>query len=243
MIFLGLPTVYAQDLSGRITYNVSLNLTVELASERNEKIGRKISQRSIDRINNAKDILAFLEFDKQHAIHKLDSKLKNDGIRSMNITRTVAGNKKKYYTNNSLVQKNSEIECSVFEKCFLIKQPKPVWEISQETKIIGGYLCYRAVYQNPLSNGKKPIAWFAPKIPARYGPKIYTGLPGLILELEDSSVTFTAIKIEINPKEKIIITKPEGETISKANYEKLLRKTFPSFYKNFEKYKSSGKSH
>ena len=241
IIFIN-TVISSQNISGKVTYNVSLNLTVEQVTKRNKAIGRKVSQSSIDRINNASDILAFLEFNNSTAIQTLESKLKNDGKRKINATSSGAGNKNIYYTQNGIYQKNSILKCRTLGKCFLVEQPKPIWKITQTSKIIGGYLCYRAEYQNPIYKYKKPVAWFAPKIPARYGPKIFTGLPGLILELEDNIVTFTAIKIELNPKEKIVIEKPEAKAISKENYEKLLRKQFPDFYKDWEKYKKLKKS-
>ncbi len=240
--FLTLTNIKAQELTGRVTYNVSLNLTIEEATKRNNAIGRKISQRSIDRINNARDVLAFLEFNNQHSIQKLETKLNNEGKNIRNKTKSGAGNKKIYYTNNSFLQKNSVVDCETLGECFLIEQPKPVWKITQISKIIGGYLCFKAVYQNKLYKEKKPIAWFTPKVPARYGPKFFSGLPGLILELEDNTVTFTAVKIELNPKEEVKIKKPKGIAITKENYEKLLRKKFPDFYKKWEKYKKSKKS-
>lgn len=232
LFFLVLTNIKAQELSGRVTYNVSLNLTIEQVDKRNKERNVKTSQSTRDRINSARDILAYLEFNDFHSIQKLESKLKNDANRMRNITKSGAGNERIYYTNNSFLHKNSIVECVILGECYLVEQPKSIWKITQESKIIGGYLCYKAEYQNPLYKYKRPIAWFAPKIPASYGPKIFTGLPGLILELEDNTVTFTAIKIEINPKEKIIIVKPEGKIISEENYNVLLKKAFPDFYKS-----------
>ena len=242
LLFIISTNIKAQELSGRVTYNVSLNLTIEQVNKRNKERKVKTSQRTKDRINNARDIVAYLEFNEFNSIQKLESKIKNDGQRIKNITVSGAGNTRVYYTENSLIQKNSVVECKTLGECFLIEQPKAVWEITRKTKIIGGYLCYSAIYQNPLYKEKKPIAWFAPKIPVSYGPKVFTGLPGIILELEDNTVTFTAIKIELNPKEKISVKKPLGKPITKENYEKLLRKSFPDFYKKWEKYKKAKKS-
>lgn len=242
VLFLIILDVIGQDLSGKITYNVSLNLTIEQITERNKAIGRKVSQSSIDMINNARDILAYLEFNNIHSIQKTESKLKTENIRKINKTRAGAGYDKVFYTSNSLTQKNNILECKVLGECFLIEQPKAKWKITQISKLIGGYLCYKAIYETPLYQSKKPVAWFTPQIPARYGPKIFSGLPGLILELEDNTVTFTAIKIELNPKEKIKIKKPKGIAITKEKYDALLRKKFPEFYKKWEAYKKEKKS-
>lgn len=232
LLFCFSLTLFAQNISGKITYNVSYNLTIELATKRNEAIGRKISQRSIDKINNARNILAFLEFNEQYSIQNLDAKLINDGYKGVNNTRFGAGNKNIYFTDNTSIRKNYIINCRTLGECFLIEQSKPIWEVTQETKIIGSYLCYKAIYKNPLYQEKKPVAWFTTKIPARYSPKFFSGLPGLILELEDNTVTFTAIKIEINPKEKIKIKKPKGIQIKQKKYDALLRKNSLNFTEN-----------
>ncbi len=242
LIFMFTINIGAQELSGRITYNVSLNLTVKEVTERYKKQKIKIPKWQIDRINNARDLLAFLEFNSTNSIQKLEKKLKNEGALGINKTRKGAGNEKIYFTNNSFIQKNSIVECKALGKCFLVEQPKPVWKITQESKIIGGYLCYRATYENKLYEAKKPVAWFAPELAFGYGPKFFTGLPGLILELEDNIVTYKAIKIELNPKEKIIVKKPEGEEITKEKYDILIRKAHPAFYKRLEKYRNSKKS-
>ena len=237
IFFLVTDSLLAQELSGRITYNVSLNLTLEQVKQRNEEKNKVTSQSFIDKINNARDILVFLEFNEQESIYKPNPKLENDGIRGSNLTQKGAGKDNLFYTQNGFIKKNSIVECRILGKCFLIEQPKPIWKISQESKIIGGYLCYKAEYQNPLYKYKKPIAWFTPKIPVSYGPKFFTSLPGLILELEDNTVTFTAIKIELNPKEKIIIEKPKGEEITKEKYDNAAKKAHPTFYKKLEEYR------
>ena len=49
-------------------------------------------------------------------------------------------------------------------------------------------------------------AWFCPDIPVGYGPMQYFGLPGLIIELHFSKMTFIVEKINLKNKyyEKII---------------------------------------
>lgn len=64
------------------------------------------------------------------------------------------------------------------------------------------------------------VAWFAPSLPYSYGPKYFTGLPGLILELTDRKVTFLASSIIILKDEELPIDFPKGKTISQEDYTK-----------------------
>lgn len=58
------------------------------------------------------------------------------------------------------------------------------WEISQETQMINGYLCYKALGTVNDSTGFEDnfyTAWFTPAIPIEFGPPHYYNLPGLVL--------------------------------------------------------------
>lgn len=62
------------------------------------------------------------------------------------------------------------------------KWEKPEWELTDETKIVLGYECIKAVTD---FRGRRWIAWFTPDIPVQEGPWKLCGLPGLILEAYD----------------------------------------------------------
>lgn len=74
------------------------------------------------------------------------------------------------------------------------------WELTNETKTIIGYTCYKAVghlKEKDLGNYRQfPVtAWYAPDLSYQGGPTQYVNLPGLILEFETqiSSVKATSI--------------------------------------------------
>lgn len=103
------------------------------------------------------------------------------------------------------------------------------WEISNETKLIDKYLCYKAEYKKSIigRDGKEKTilitAWFAPSINFSFGPKEYSGLPGLILELKEKYTTYLAKKISIQ-NENIIFDFPKGKSISEKEYDSKLKK-------------------
>lgn len=64
---------------------------------------------------------------------------------------------------------------------------KPEWEISDESKEIIGYQCFKATTDY---RGRRWTAWFTPEIPVQDGPWKLCGLPGLILEASDNHREF-----------------------------------------------------
>ena len=67
-------------------------------------------------------------------------------------------------------------------------------------------------------------AWFAPEIPAPFGPDNYGGLPGLILMLsiDDGSKLYEATSITLDTE--IEITVPEkGRPVTQEEFEKIVQ--------------------
>lgn len=80
---------------------------------------------------------------------------------------------------------------------------KDNWQLDNETKMIDGFLCYKASNVNKIDNGvgvfSHPVtAWYCPKLPYSYGPNGYSNLPGLILELQVRNVVYGVKKIDLN---------------------------------------------
>ncbi|MGY3793634.1 GLPGLI family protein [Aquimarina sp. 433] len=101
------------------------------------------------------------------------------------------------------------------------------WELTEETKKIDQYRCYKAILKN---SDKKVEAWYTNKIKASYGPKGYYGLPGLILELKEGEKKVSFDKVSLFPSEPIIINPPtEGEKITREELEGLAQKLFDQY--------------
>lgn len=62
------------------------------------------------------------------------------------------------------------------------------WQLSSDEKQIGKYKCKKATC---TYRGRNYIAWYSPDIVLSDGPYVFTGLPGLILELYDDKKHYT----------------------------------------------------
>lgn len=75
------------------------------------------------------------------------------------------------------------------------------WIICDSTKTINGYNSYKATCHY---HGRDWIAWFTPDIPINDGPWTLCGLPGLILEANDTNNLYSFRFVELNTNNNII---------------------------------------
>lgn len=101
----------------------------------------------------------------------------------------------------------------------------PKWKIMNQIKEVSGYLCMMAQTEDPIKN-QKITAWFAEGLKVPAGPEMYSGLPGMILELDvnDGDLVITAIKVELKPVvDKMILPKKQrGRRINAAEYDRII---------------------
>ena len=62
--------------------------------------------------------------------------------------------------------------------------PTQQWTETGRTKEIHGLTCKEAICS---FRGRDYVAYYSPDIPLRYGPDVFGGLPGLIMELQDGN--------------------------------------------------------
>lgn len=97
-----------------------------------------------------------------------------------------------------------------FRVMLIIESPKE-WFVSDESKEIDGYRCYKAlanyVVVNPAGTFTFPVvAWFTPEIPVSAGPLYFNGLPGLIMQLSYRYVTYEVKRINFNSNQTMDLT-------------------------------------
>jgi GLPGLI family protein len=208
---------FSQKISGKVTYIVSME---SYTKEKIDSIAKNFETKNMkmdkwlrDIFENTPDVKAFLEFNNTEALYFVEDKMQNDGKATYNVNRTSAGGDDKYYKNT----KTGEYfkENSTFGELLLIEIDEKKWKITQESKKIGNYLCYKAIDIASTNRKMKPVVWFTPEIPVSFGPLKYNGLPGLVILVEMSKRTISVLEIILNPKDEIIIKKPtKGKKIT-----------------------------
>lgn len=88
------------------------------------------------------------------------------------------------------------------EKKMIKTKFKTNWILTNETKKINGYTCYKAtctleqLHGNDFVEGQNLTAWYTKEIAVLSGPKCFSNLPGFIVQLSTSTLTYTLSKTE-----------------------------------------------
>ena len=221
-------SVDSQELYGSIAYVVSKDLSVSKDQIKRMGADPAMQQMMIKNLANEQDFNLLLKFTPIVSESSVLEDL-NQGSKLQRVS-TIAGYGKVVYNKHqkdTLLLYDAKRYANV-----LALFPVFEWELINESKLIGDKVCYKAIATQTVENNmgikKVPItAWYTKEIPLRIGPYIYTGLPGVVLEVNRMSSTIKAVKINIShnkmnhnikvPK-KNIIKKAELDSIAKRNF-------------------------
>ena len=240
-------TMFAQDFSGRATYKTHRKSSFELDSttmatnpgikNQLEAQMRKMFQKTY-----------ILDFTKSESMFKQKQELDGPKVPKSNgaiiMMGGMAGGRDVLYKN--IKEKRMANKTDLMGKIFLIKDNLVSydWELTGETKNIGNYTCYKAVFEKEEESveikmidgevkeekGMKKrtiVAWYTPDVSISNGPKNFGGLPGLILEVNDGNETIMCSEIVLNPSETIDIKEPtKGKIVTRKKFAEIsLEKT------------------
>lgn len=193
-----------------------------------------------------------LTFNREESNYKMEEELEapsnNSGSMGVKVM-TIGGNSDLTYYKNTKSKQFSR-EQDLFGKLFLVKDELETynWEFKEETKIIGNYLCFKAIAKKEVENlsmsfsseddeseNNEPekvketkiiTAWYTTDIPINNGPDDFWGLPGLILELHDGDdMSYLCTKLVLNSKDKTEIKEPtNGKVVTNEEYRELMEK-------------------
>ena len=156
-------------------------------------------------------------------------------------------------TYTDLAKQTQYEERAFFEKEFLIidslKQYK--WKLSEETKTIAKQLCKKATTMisapqirmrvsmggggnNTDTTANTPrapketelVVWYAENIPVSFGPDNYSGLPGVIMEIDqDNGATVTtAVEVSTKYPKKELVAPTKGDKMNRAQFQENMQK-------------------
>ena len=212
--------LFSQTNNGVVKYECSL-ITNELEAflKKNDSIKEKYVyiQKFVDETD---PILFTLKFNENESIFSIDEELEADN--KLNISRIIFKNSV-YYINKK--EALSLRKVSTYGDDFLVDNSKRNWELSNTSKKIGKYLCYKATIKNHEEKNGYIEAWYAPKLNNSITPLGFNGLPGGIIELTKKSGNFIyKFKVtDISYKKKSLkIKKPtKGKKVTQEEFDKI----------------------
>ncbi len=218
LLFLTINS-YAQIQSGKIEYKLVIGCDEKLS---NDAILKPYLEKAQE---GAKQISFFLSFNKEASFFKMNDFVKDENTEFAKAF-SVATNS--YYTLADSEKKIKQVD-NHFGQFIVNYNEKTEWELENETKYIGEHLCYKATSEQIVINSKgtfkHPItAWYCPNIPFSFGPKGYTALPGLILELQERNLIYGAFKIDLKKENDIIAEPKKGKVLTEEEYNKIISK-------------------
>lgn len=126
------------------------------------------------------------------------------------------------------------IQRDVFEQTYLLKDSMQnyQWKITNETRIIAGFECRKAVTK--ICDSVYIVAFYTDEIAVSSGPESFGGLPGMILGLAVPrlQITWFATKVELKePSEATLNPKQKGKNTTWQAYTKDLNKAMKDWGK------------
>lgn len=223
----------AQIDNGVITYKKYY--ARKIFTDKNNPNYERFSEIEKKEIEALKEIEFILNFTPQESSFQYVKTLKTENDKIFKLALS-SDRRSIYYANafeNIYITKRE-----AFGEEFLIQKDDFKWQLLNETKQIGNYICYKAItiikrYSKGEEKEFVKTAWYCPQINIPFGPVAYGGLPGLILELVDGVEVYTAVKIELNsPNFTPVKALTKGRKISEMEMSKLYSQAMGEFKKN-----------
>jgi len=250
MIMAMVSELEAQNFQGVATYKSHRKLDLKMDESRMSSEQQKSIQAQLRKQFQREYTL---EFNAYESIYKIVEKLEAPQPSSSGFQIRLSGGSDIMYKNVKEHRYTNQTE--MMGKRFLIKDSLETraWELTGETKTIGQYTCYKAIFKDEFKTTTfteegeikeimKPrvtTVWYTPQIPISNGPSDYFGLPGLILEVNDGQLTLICSKIVLNPDEIIEIVEPDkGKEISQEEFDTTREKKTKEMMDQFQ---SSGR--
>jgi GLPGLI family protein len=253
MIAIFQNNLMAQDFQGVATYKSHRKVDLKVDDKNaNSDMQKQIQEQLRKQFQQEYT----LTFNKYESIYKREEKLEAPQISQSGFKIQISQGNDLFYKN--IKENRFTNKTEFFGKLFLVKDTltNRKWELINETKNIGEYTCYKAVFNDEITtqtfteDGEiekvtKPrttTVWYTPQIPVNNGPSEYYGLPGLILEVNDGDLTLICSKIIINPKEEgIAIDEPtKGKEVTQAEFDEISDKKSKEMMEQFQSRRGSG---
>lgn len=165
--------------------------------------------------------MSYREAFKEEIMANLEHQLKTSG--SINISEGMTSDFSKIFYKSHQNNKIRTVD-NIDQKQYHYQEPAiPLaWNIEEEAKDVMGYPAQKATSHFA---GRHYIAWFTTEIPIPDGPYVFSGLPGLIIELYDTQDHYHfTLKSLTKLKKPKLFEFPDSDKIAKKDFIKLKKK-------------------
>lgn len=169
-----------------------------------------------------------LFFDEESALFKIDKEQENQktveaGSEEVGMQMIMDFDVPDNVVFCNLQESTSVEKLDFMGKTFLIPgdMKKHQWKITSEHKSILERPCIKATVQK---DSVLVVAWFAPSIPVSVGPSRFSGLPGMILEMDINEGERKIIATDIELKELTagtIVAPKKGKKVTREQFDKI----------------------
>lgn len=235
LFFFSILTIietHAQKISGEITYDEEfVSMSIDTSQIQNDYTKSIIlhQMEGMKKALSGEKALYILNFNNTEALFKPIPMMTNDAnpFLKLAVPQTV------YYTNLEDGENFEQIE--FYGETYRIVKKKKIleWTVTGKSKNILGYLCYHATTKIKRHSGLITIeAWFTNEIPISFGPKGYSGLPGLILGIKELGRYMFAKEIKLSKKNVDIELSEVGKLISEEEFNQMINGTIQKLKNN-----------
>lgn len=234
IVLLLAATASAQHtMQGKIEFErkVSLHRTIDNMDEDDkrwiEKFRSQIPKFKIDYFD--------LYFNNAKTIYKPGRAYDNGNLK-MWFANTPGGENVVYTDFTTKTVKASKL---VYEENFLVLDTmrKLEWKVYDEIRMIADYKCRKAV--SKICDSVYVVAFYTEDIIATGGPEMFSGLPGMILELAIPRLftTWVATKVEVTaPQETDFNIPQKGKKTTQEELYKVVNQSFKRWGKSAQRY-------
>ncbi|SED13385.1 GLPGLI family protein [Tenacibaculum sp. MAR_2009_124] len=259
MLLLSTVTMFGQKFQGKAVYKTHRKVDLKIDNGKgapNSSMQKQLQAQLMKQFQKT----FILNFNKSESTYKQDEQLSSPQISTSGVQVQIIGSgggTDVLYKNTKDKRYANKTEIS--GKRFLIhdKLEDYGWKLSGETKNIGKYTCYKATRTREetrmsfsMTDGEKEekndkitietVAWYTPEIPVNNGPEMFWGLPGLILEIQDGTLTIACTEIILNTDNKIEIKEPKkGKKVTQSKFDEIIEKHSKDMMERFKSRRSS----
>ncbi|WP_276132744.1 GLPGLI family protein [Polluticoccus soli] len=227
LVLLSLPAAAQYTTYGKVEYERKINI-----HRRIEELGED-QRRFYDKIKSqlAKYHLSYFDlyFTTSKAIYK-------PGRETENVSRWLSTPAPENVVYSDFKKDSVTAQKIIFEEKYLVQDSmrEIKWRITDEIRTIANYKCRKAV--GKICDSVYVVAFYTDDIMVSGGPEMFSGLPGLILELAVPRLysTWIATKVDVvQPKEEDFKISQKGKKVNQ-------KELFDQMNKSMEDWKSHG---